>query len=168
MGKKMPYELLWAPWRSSYVAKNNNDKYCIFCNAVNNDEQTNYVIYRSKYSIAMLNRYPYNNGHVMVAPIRHVPSIELLNDEELLDLMKTITLVIKAIRLCYNPHGFNIGSNIGKAAGAGIEHHVHIHIVPRWIGDTNFMPTIAFSKVIPEDLNTTWNKLRKCIENSMT
>jgi len=164
----MPYELLWAPWRSSYVVKNNNDKYCIFCNAVNNIEQSNYVIYRSKYSIAMLNRYPYNNGHVMVAPIRHVPSIELLNDEELLDLMKTIALVIKAIRLCYNPHGFNIGSNIGKAAGAGIEHHVHIHIVPRWIGDTNFMPTIAFSKVIPEDLNTTWNKLRKCIENSMT
>ncbi len=164
----MPYKLLWAPWRSSYVMKNNNDKYCIFCNAANNIEQFNYVIYKSKYSIAMLNRYPYNNGHVMVAPIRHVPSIELLNDEELLDLMKTIALVIRAIRLCYNPHGLNIGSNIGKAAGAGIEHHVHIHIVPRWIGDTNFMPTIAFSKVIPEDLNTTWNKLKKCIESSIT
>ncbi len=164
----MQYELLWAPWRSSYVVKNDNDKYCIFCNAVNNDERNNYIVYRSRFSIAMLNRYPYNNGHVMVAPIRHVPSIELLNDEELLDLMKTVSIVMKAVRQCYNPHGFNIGSNIGKAAGAGIEHHVHIHIVPRWIGDTNFMPTIAFSKVIPEDLNSTWNKLRKCIENVTT
>jgi ATP adenylyltransferase len=114
----------------------------------------------------MLNRFPYNNGHVMVAPIRHVPSVEMLSEEELLDLIKTLAKVIKAIRMCYQPHGINIGANIGKAAGAGIEGHLHIHIVPRWNGDTNFMPVIAGVKVIPEDVNVTWKKIKSCLEES--
>ncbi len=139
---------------------------CFFCEAAkNNDDKNNYVVYRSKYSIALLNIYPYNNAHVMVAPIRHVPSIELLTDEELLDLMKVVNIVLKAIRMEYKPDGFNLGLNIGRTAGAGIESHVHIHIVPRWAGDTNFMPVLAKTKVIPEDLEKTWERLKKAIQS---
>uniref|UniRef100_A0A7J2T9D8 HIT domain-containing protein n=1 Tax=Ignisphaera aggregans TaxID=334771 RepID=A0A7J2T9D8_9CREN len=158
-------KLLWAPWRESYVIQYRNNE-CIFCSALSQDEKLNLVVYKSKHSIAMLNRFPYNNGHVMVAPIRHVPSVEMLSEEELLDLIKTLTKVIKAIRTCYQPHGINIGANIGKAAGAGIEGHLHIHIVPRWNGDTNFMPVIAGVKVIPEDVNVTWKKIKSCLEES--
>ncbi|MEL9939928.1 MAG: HIT domain-containing protein [Ignisphaera sp.] len=156
--------VLWAPWRESYVVQQYSGE-CIFCKAVNQDDLANYVVYRSKHSIALLNKYPYNNGHVMVAPIKHVPSLEMLSDDELLDLAKTVSIVLKALRKCYNPHGFNIGANIGRAAGAGIEGHLHIHIVPRWNGDTNFMPVIANTKVIPEDLNVSWKKIRSCLED---
>ncbi|MCC6045343.1 MAG: HIT domain-containing protein [Ignisphaera sp.] len=157
--------LLWAPWRESYITQHHNNE-CIFCTAPNQDEKIRLVIYKSKHSIAMLNKYPYNSGHVMVAPIRHVPSIEMLSEEELNDLMKTLIKVIKALRLCYNPHGINVGANIGRAAGAGIEGHLHIHVVPRWNGDTNFMPVIAGVKVIPEDIYVTWSKIRSCLEKS--
>jgi|UniRef100_A0A7J2U102 ATP adenylyltransferase len=157
--------LLWAPWRESYVTQYHSSG-CIFCMALNQDEKLHLVVYKSKYSIAILNKFPYNNGHVMVAPVRHVPSIEMLSEEELLDLMKALTKVIKAIRVCYQPHGINVGANIGRAAGAGIEGHLHIHVVPRWNGDTNFMPVIAGVKVIPEDIHITWEKLKNCLEKS--
>lgn len=158
-------EILWAPWRKSYVISVtlSRDNECIFCKAVQNPYSNNYVVYKGKHSIAILNKYPYNNAHVMIAPIRHIPSLELLSDEELLDIIKTMNTIISAIRLCYNPDGFNIGANIGKAAGAGIEGHLHIHIVPRWVGDTNFMAVIAGTKVIPESLNETSSKLSECI-----
>jgi ATP adenylyltransferase len=152
--------ILWAPWRQSYVIQLSHSNECIFCKAVNGSDEENYVIYRTSYTIALLNRYPYNNAHVMIAPKRHVPSTELLTNEELVDLMNTLNKILNAVRECYNPHGFNIGANIGKAAGAGIEGHIHIHIVPRWNGDTNFMPVLARTKVIPEDLKITWKKLR--------
>ncbi|MDK6028303.1 HIT domain-containing protein [Ignisphaera sp. 4213-co] len=158
-------KILWAPWRESYVVQYHSGE-CIFCKALNQDDATNHVVYRSRYSIALLNRYPYNNGHVMIAPTRHVPSFEMLSDDELLDLVKTVSIVLKALRNCYNPQGFNIGANIGKAAGAGIEGHLHIHVVPRWNGDTNFMPVIANAKVIPEDLNASWRKIRSCLEKA--
>lgn len=158
-------QILWTPWRKQYVATLAKQKECIFCKATDpNAYNNNYVIYRGHHSIAMLNRYPYNNGHTMIAPVRHVPSPELLSEEELLDLMKTLNLVLSAIRLCYNPDGINIGANIGKAAGAGIEGHLHIHVVPRWYGDTNFMAVIGNTKVIPESLDDTWNRLRECID----
>lgn len=157
---------MWAPWRESYVSKYAELPTCIFCKAVNEEDQVNFVVYRSELSIAMLNLYPYNTGHVMVAPKRHVPSIELLGDNELLDLMKVVSLVIVALRECYKPHGFNIGANVGKAAGAGVVGHVHIHIVPRWDGDTNFMPITANAKVLPEDINATWSKMRHCLSSA--
>lgn len=156
-------KILWTPWRREYVATLPKQKECIFCKAIRDEQSNNYVVYRSKHSIAILNRYPYNNGHTMVAPIRHIPSFELLSDEELLDIMKTVSLIIAALRMCYNPDGINVGANIGKAAGAGIEGHLHIHIVPRWYGDTNFMAVIADTKVIPESLNDTWTKLKECL-----
>lgn len=158
--------ILWAPWRKKYIALLSRQSECIFCKAKHEtleNNNNNYVVYKSRFSIAMLNRYPYNNAHTMVAPIRHVPSPELLEDEELLDLIKTLSIVISAIRLCYNPDGINIGANIGRAAGAGIEGHLHIHIVPRWHGDTNFMPIIANTKVMPELLDETRSKLIECI-----
>lgn len=157
-------EILWAPWRSHYITTLSKQKECVFCKAVHRDMyNNNYVLHQSKFSIAILNRYPYNNGHTMIAPVRHVPSPELLSNEELLDLMKTVNIIISALRLCYNPDGINIGANIGKAAGAGIEGHLHIHVVPRWYGDANFMTVVAGTKVIPESLDDTWNKLIKCI-----
>lgn len=156
--------VIWAPWRRNYVSSLSKNSQCIFCRVVqDNNDKYNHVIYRSTHSIALLNRYPYNNAHTMIVPVRHVPSFELLSDEELLDLMKTLNTVIQAIRHCYNPDGINVGVNIGKAAGAGIEGHVHVHVVPRWYGDTNFMPVIAGAKVIPENLDETWLKLKGCI-----
>jgi len=137
---------------------------CVFCDAVRSSDEKHFVVYRSRHSIALLNLYPYNTAHVMVAPVKHVPSIEVLSDEELLDLMKVVNLVIKAVREEYRPQGFNVGINIGRVAGAGIESHVHVHIVPRWSGDTNFMPVIAGTKVLPEDLRTTWMRVRRAIE----
>ncbi len=158
-------EVLWAPWRSKYVERAaSGESKCIFCEAANSSDDLHYVVYRSRYCIAMLNLYPYNTAHTMVAPLRHVPSIELLSDEELLDLFKTVRLVMKALREEYKPHGFNVGINVGRVAGAGIESHVHVHVVPRWSGDTNFMPVIAGTKVLPEDLRTTWARVKKAIE----
>jgi len=162
--------LLWAPWRMSYVERSarSSETECIFCDAVRSSDEKHYVVYRSKHSIAMLNLYPYNTAHVMVAPKRHVPSTELLSDEELLDLFNTVNLVMRAIREEYNPHGFNVGMNIGRAAGAGIENHVHVHIVPRWVGDANYMPIIANTKVLPENLDRTWTRIRKAIERILS
>ncbi len=138
---------------------------CIFCNAVKGRDEEHYVVYRSKYSIAMLNLYPYNTAHVMVAPKRHVPRPNLLSDEELLDLYKVVNLVIEALDREYKPHGYNVGMNIGRIAGAGIEAHLHVHIVPRWSGDTNFMPVIGNVKVIPEDLGETFRRVREAISS---
>lgn len=112
-----------------------------------------------------MNRNPYNPGHVMVAPYKHVPSTEDLNEEELLECFKLVNLVIEAIRECMNPDGFNVGVNIGKVSGAGIEQHLHIHVVPRWIGDTSFMPVLADVQVIPEALEETYDKLKKTIDS---
>jgi len=161
----MPHRILWAPWRITYVEKATRITECIFCSAIQNlNDEENYVVFRSKYSIAMLNLYPYNTAHTMVAPKRHVPILELLDDEELLDLFKTVNIVTKSIRDEYKPNGFNIGVNIGRAAGAGIESHVHIHIVPRWIGDVNFMPIIGDTKVIPESLQRTYKRIKSAIQ----
>jgi len=155
--------ILWAPWRMKYILSAQEDKECIFCKAVKGNDRENWVVYRGSHTIAMLNIFPYNTGHVMVAPKRHVPRLELLNDNELLDLAKAVKLLVEAIDAEYKPHGYNIGMNIGRVAGAGIEAHIHIHIVPRWSGDTNFMPVIGETKVMPESLNDTYNRIRSSV-----
>lgn len=147
----------------TYISSADKIKECIFCRAQIEPEKY-LVVTETEYSIAMLNAYPYNTGHVMIAPKRHVPDIVLLTDEELLDLSRLLRRVVKAVRRAYEPHGLNIGANIGRAAGAGIEDHVHIHIVPRWVGDTNFMPIISGTKTMPEDLKTTREKIKKYLE----
>lgn len=156
----MAFRVLWAPWRIKYIAKQ-HDKTCIFCDARTKPDEESYVIHRGSAAFIMLNIFPYNTAHVMVAPYRHVNSLELLSDEELLDLMRLIKLSIKAIDSEYRPQGYNVGANLGHVAGAGVEGHLHIHVVPRWLGDTNFMPLIANVKVIPEDIKETYLRLKK-------
>lgn len=145
---------LWAPWRSKYIYSRKKTG-CIFC------RPKEYVVAESKLSFAMLNIYPYNNGHVMVAPKRHVKSLEYLKPEELKDMMDLVVRAKKVLDKKIKPHGYNIGLNIGKAAGAGFAGHIHIHIVPRWAGDTNFMPAACGTKVIPESLDAMYKLFRK-------
>ncbi len=158
-------ERLWAPWRIGYILSDKKERGCIFCNALkaNNDEEK-LILYRSKHSFIIMNLYPYNAGHIMVVPNRHLSSPLELTNEEQLDLFKLVNLGIKTIQKVMKPDGFNLGMNLGKTAGAGIDDHIHIHIVPRWNGDTNFMSTVSDTKVISEALKETYNKLRGAIE----
>ena len=144
---------LWAPWRSKYIYSRKKKK-CIFCSPVD------HILEKTKYSFSMLNIYPYNNGHVMVAPFRHVKSLEYLTAEELKDLMDLVVKTKKVLDKKIRPHGYNIGLNIGKAGGAGFAGHIHIHIVPRWTGDTNFMPASCGTKVISESLDVMYKIYR--------
>ncbi|MCK4819801.1 HIT domain-containing protein [bacterium] len=151
---------IWAPWRKEYISHKKIEG-CIFCQKSKEDnDKQNYIIKRSKYSFVMLNIYPYNNGHVMIAPYRHVPGLEELREEELLDLLRLTIQSKKLINNTLKPNGYNLGINIGKFAGAGFEDHVHVHLVPRWIGDTNFMPVISDTKVIVESLDSLFKKLK--------
>ena len=154
-------DLLYAPWRYAYIVKaSRGETGCIFCEAVKKTDEEALILVRGKHSFVIMNIYPYNTGHVMVAPLRHVASLEELSDEELLEISRMVKLSLRAIREALNPHGFNVGVNLGRVAGAGIEDHVHIHIVPRWNGDTNFMPVIGGVKVIPQDVRETYRALR--------
>ena len=160
-------EKLWAPWRIKYIREIiplEKPKKCIFCHAVESkDDRKNLVLYRGKYAFIMLNLFPYNSGHLMIAPFRHVASLEDLLDSEELDLWKLMKYSVKLLKISLKPDGFNIGINLGKVAGAGVEDHLHIHIVPRWCGDTNFMPVIGNTKVIPEGIYDTYDYLSKFI-----
>lgn len=151
---------IWAPWRSKYIYLRRR-KGCIFCGNKNSGDEKHHIIRRSKYSFAMLNLYPYNNGHIMVAPYRHVKSLEFLSAKELMDVMSLVNAAKIDLEKELKPDGFNIGLNIGKVAGAGFAGHVHIHIVPRWLGDTNFMPVTAGTKVISESLEAMRKVLKK-------
>jgi ATP adenylyltransferase len=158
---------LYTPWRMKYLTgseKGNPNVDCVFCvKADYVDEatdQTELVVARSKLMIVTLNRYPYNNGHIMVIPRRHVPSIEDLSTDELTDMMLNVNHTLAALRKIYNPQGFNVGANLGGSAGAGIAQHVHMHIVPRWSGDTNFLSIVGDTRVIPDLLEDTWRKMR--------
>jgi len=155
---------LWSPWRSKYIESfkdEQSDGKCIFCEAVQKDisDMNNLVIHKSKNAFVVMNLYPYNNGHLMIVPKRHIGSIEQITTEESHELMDEIILAEKVLQKIYSPQGFNIGANLGRAGGAGIEDHIHFHIVPRWNGDTNFMPAIGEVKVISQDLAETKKKL---------
>ena len=156
---------IFAPWRIRYILAP-KPKDCIFCQAPREkDDRKNLVLFRGKTCYIIMNRNPYNPGHVMVCPYRHVASTEDLTDEELLEAMKLVNLSIEVIREAMSPDGFNIGVNIGKVAGAGIAAHLHIHIVPRWNGDTSFMPILADVQIIPEALEETYEKLLTVIKD---
>ena len=155
----MAEQRLWAPWRLEYIKGPKPDE-CIFCSAASSDDDAaSYVVARGEHCFVMLNAYPYNNGHVMVAPYAHVPSIEQLDDAGLLDLMHLTRRSLAAIRESYSPEGFNMGVNQGKVAGAGVEDHVHLHVVPRWAADTNFMPVIGNTRVLPQSLEDSYTTL---------
>ena len=150
---------IWAPWRMEYIQKKKTNG-CILCEAPKQDSDTaNYIIYRGDKSFVILNSYPYNPGHLMIVPYQHIASLEELTDEERHEHFDIVSRGIKVLRQVLNPGGFNLGINIGKVAGAGIEDHVHTHIVPRWQGDTNFMPVISDVRVVPEALAETYQKL---------
>ena len=156
-------KVIWAPWRIRYIEAPKPKK-CFICEAANsNDDRRNYVIYRGVHGFILMNLFPYNPGHLMVATYRHVGNLEELSKDELHELMELTVFSVKLLKKVFNPHGFNIGINLGSVAGAGIEDHIHIHIVPRWLGDTNFMPIIGGSKVIPESLEDTYTRLRNAI-----
>jgi len=152
-------ERIWAPWRVQYINAEKQEG-CIFCDKPKQDkDDENYILKRGRLGLIMLNAYPYNNGHLMVAPYRHVADISDLADEELLSVMHLVSLGKKVLSRAFSPDGFNIGINMGRVAGAGIEDHIHIHIVPRWNGDTNFMPVLADIKVMPQALSHTFSQL---------
>jgi ATP adenylyltransferase len=156
---------LWAPWRLDYIKGPKPDE-CIFCTAAEaGDDAARYVVARGERCFVILNAFPYNNGHVMVSPYEHLPSIEELGDEALLELMTLTRRSIEAIRAAYEPDGFNLGVNQGKVAGAGFDDHVHLHVVPRWEADTNFMPVIGSTRVLPESLDASYARLSPLFRN---
>jgi len=151
---------LWAPWRMEYILSDQKAGPCIFCPGDNREmDQSRLILYVGELSMVLMNRFPYNNGHLLAAPARHVSGLELLTREERLDLLTTVTLSVEILKKVMNPEGFNVGLNLGKVAGAGVEDHMHFHIVPRWNGDHNYMTVIGEVRVIPEHIEKTYQKL---------
>jgi len=156
---------LFSPWRSEYIKTFKHEKkstQCLFCRiAKEKKDSANLVVWRGELCYAVMNKFPYNSGHMMVVPYRHLPEIKKLSDEESKEIMRTSIRCVEALKKVSGPHGFNFGANFGRVAGAGIEHHVHFHIVPRWNGDTNFLPVLADTKLVSEDLAKLAAKLRR-------
>ena len=154
---------LFAPWRFAYVSQADSPGGCIFCAAARDDADS-LTVARNEHAFALLNRYPYTSGHTMVAPYAHVGDLSDLDGDALVGVMRLAQRVVRALQQVYRPHGFNVGFNLGEAAGAGIADHVHLHVVPRWRGDTNFMSVTADVRVLPEDLRETRAKLGRALE----
>ena len=146
---------LWAPWRLEYIKQADEQLGCVFCEAAAGDDEEKLVVHRGELAFVLLNRFPYASGHLMVAPYRHVGEFGELTDDEALDIHRLAQGGIGALAQVYGPQGYNLGWNLGRIAGAGVVDHVHLHIVPRWAGDTNFMPVLADVKVLPEHLAET-------------
>jgi ATP adenylyltransferase len=153
-------ERLWAPWRMEYIKAADDGDGCVFCLAASGDDAERLVVHRGAHAIVLLNKFPYSSGHFMVAPIRHAGEYGELTDEEVLELHRLASAGMGALAETYAPQGYNLGWNLGRIAGAGVVDHVHLHVVPRWAGDTNFMPVLADVKVLPEYLEETRQKLR--------
>jgi ATP adenylyltransferase len=150
---------LWAPWRLEYIARADEEDGCIFCHALRGEDEEGLVVHRGVQAFVLLNRFPYASGHVMIAPHRHVGEFSELEDGEALEIHRLAGHGMGALAQLYEPQGFNLGWNLGRIAGAGVTDHVHMHVVPRWAGDTNFMPVLADVKVMPEHLAETRRKL---------
>jgi ATP adenylyltransferase len=153
---------IWAPWRFKYITSQEKEEGCLFCRvSKENKDEKNLVIARKEHCFIMLNLYPYNNGHLMISPYLHVATLDALPKEQLNELFETVSNACVQLRTEMKPEGFNVGINLGSVAGAGVAEHLHIHVVPRWTGDTNFMPVIGDIKVISEALEETYTKLKK-------
>jgi ATP adenylyltransferase len=150
---------LWAPWRLEYIEQADEQPGCVFCLAAEGEDEERHVVHRGERAFVMLNKFPYSSGHLMVAPFRHVGDFGALEDEEALELHWLVRAALEALAAEYGPHGYNLGWNLGRVAGAGVVDHVHLHVVPRWNGDTNFMPVLADVKVMPEHLIETRRRL---------
>ncbi len=152
---------LWTPWRLKYVtAASVETPGCVFCEALSRDTDDSLIVFRGAHCFVILNLYPYNNGHLMVVPERHVGRLAGLEEAEVTEMIRLTRIVEMALQELYQPHGFNMGLNLGKPAGAGVLDHVHMHVVPRWNGDTNFMTVVGETRVLPEDLARTAERLR--------
>jgi ATP adenylyltransferase len=153
-------KVIWAPWRMEYILSDQKGGPCIFCPGEDRDrDEERLILFVGTLSMLMMNRYPYNNGHLLAAPVRHVGTLESLSEDEMLDLLGMVRRSISALKELMNPEGFNVGLNLGKVAGAGVEEHLHFHIVPRWNGDTNYMTVVGAVRVIPEHIRETYKKL---------
>jgi len=151
---------LWSPWRYHYVSTVSPGDACIFCAKAREDrDEENLILHRGRLNYALLNLFPYTTGHLMITPYRHVAQLEDLTEEEAAELMQLTRLAVRCLREVYRPQGFNLGMNLGECAGAGIAGHLHMHVLPRWTGDANFMTTVGETRVMPEDLRETWRKL---------
>ncbi len=156
------HDILWAPWRLEYITDSHKNDDCIFCTLPKeSDDKKNLIVYRNTHIFVILNRYPYNNGHLMIVPYQHTSEMSKLSDKEKLEIFNSIQYSQQVLKKVMAPQGFNIGANLGTIAGAGIDAHIHFHLVPRWSGDTNYMPVISGTKVISESLGDTWDKLYK-------
>jgi ATP adenylyltransferase len=150
---------LWAPWRLEYMRSADEEQDCVFCEAAAGEDEEGLVVHRGESAIALMNKYPYSSGHFMVAPKRHVGDFGKLDQGEVLELHRLASSGMAALAKLYAPQGYNAGWNLGRVAGAGVVDHVHLHVVPRWSGDTNFMPVLADVKVLPEHLEETRSRL---------
>jgi ATP adenylyltransferase len=160
-----PMKYLWSPWRMTYIQKHKETEGCVFCEALGTpDGPDNLILYRGQQAFVILNRYPYTSGHLMVVPYQHDATIEGLEAETRAELMELATQVMSILGKEYHAQGFNMGINVGEAAGAGITEHVHLHVVPRWTGDTNFMSSLGETRVLPETLDDTYQRLKKAWE----
>lgn len=161
----MTIERLWAGWRTEYVASAGDagpsDEECVFCRILGSGESDDVtkVVWRGERTVALLNAYPYTSGHLMVMPTRHVGELEDLDPDEGAEMWRAITAATRALKVAYKPEGINVGANLGRAAGAGVPGHFHVHLLPRWVGDTNFMTSVAEVRVMPESLDATWKKV---------
>jgi ATP adenylyltransferase len=160
--------LLWAPWRMDYVSSCDKPEGCIFCVKPNEEkDKANLIVYRGVLAFVILNRFPYNNGHLMIVPYRHTGELSELSIDEHAEIFGLIATSTSVLKKTIRPHGFNVGMNLGRTAGAGIAEHLHAHVVPRWDGDTNFMPVVGHTKVVSEGLEETWEKLKTAFDGQI-
>jgi diadenosine tetraphosphate (Ap4A) HIT family hydrolase len=155
---------LWGGWRSEYVTGTHSEEEpagCVLCRVLEADPDEAYVVWRGRLAAVVLNAYPYTSGHLMALPTRHVAEMEGLAAEESAELWQAMSRGIRALKAAYEPHGMNVGANLGRAGGAGVPGHLHMHVVPRWSGDTNFMTTVAEARVLPEALGSTWERIKR-------
>lgn len=153
----MSLERLWAGWRADYVSSAGEDDGCVLCRVL---EEESHVVWRGRLCAAVINAFPYTSGHLMVLPVRHVGELEEVSGEESAELWAAVTDAVRALKTAYGAQGVNVGANLGRVAGAGVPGHFHVHVLPRWDGDTNFMTSVAEVRVVPESLPTTHEKLR--------
>lgn len=152
---------LWSPWRMKYIRRQKTPKGCVFCDTVQKeDKEDNLIVVRGERAFVILNRYPYTSGHIMIVPFDHVDTFDKMDEETCAEVMLLIRQGISALNRVYKPDGYNMGANLGASAGAGIKNHIHFHLVPRWDGDTNYMTSIGGTRVLPEDLSETLERLK--------
>jgi ATP adenylyltransferase len=154
-------DYLWTPWRYHYITAPDVPDTCVFCSAAQNpDDRESFIVHRARRNFVILNRFPYTNGHVLIVPFGHVASLDALAEETLVEMALLARQTERHLRAIYHPDGMNLGMNLGKSAGAGIVGHIHLHMLPRWTGDTNFMTVTGETRVLPEELSLTWERLR--------